>query len=43
MDKNNTRKEILNYKKYVENGTWLFDKAKIPQSSNNWLSKFMQR
>ena len=43
MDKEKYWKDILNYYYFVENGTWLCDKARIFQSSNNWLSKFMQR
>ena len=41
--KNNMRREILNYSYSVKNGTGLCDKARILQSSNNCLSKFMQR
>ena len=40
---NKISKDILNYFYYVENVTWLCDKARFYQSSNNWLSKFMQR
>ena len=36
------RQEILNYYYSVDNVTWFCDKSIIFQSSNNWLSKFMQ-
>ena len=39
---NKRRRKILNYYYYVENGTWSCGKAILSQSSNNWLSNFMQ-
>ena len=40
--KKDMSREILNYYYSVGNCTWLSDKDRILQSSNDWLYKFMQ-